>query len=83
MITIRIRQVKVKITSKLDNTTVDLYMARSLPPRTPEHQTNLQQLQRINEILSVFNRQMAQQNQMGQCTLFMAIQEIMNQFPIA
>ena len=58
-------------------------MARSLPPRTPEHQTNLQQLQRINEILSVFNRQMAQQNQMGQCTLFMAIQEIMNQFPIA
>ena len=60
-------------------------MTRSLPPRTPEHQTNLQQLQRINEILNVFNRQMAQANGMGNspCTLYMAIQEIMNQFPIA
>ena len=58
-------------------------MTRSLPPRTPEHQTNLQQLQRINEILTVFNRQMAQANGMGNCTLYMAIQEIMNQFPIA
>ena len=57
-------------------------MHRPQMPRSTEQQTNLQQLQRINEILNVFNRQMASSGHMaGQCTLYMSIQEIMNQFP--
>ena len=48
--------------------------------RTPEAQEHLNQLNRMNQILQNFNQVAQRQGQ--QSSLFMAVQEIMNNFPV-
>ena len=57
---------------------LELYNHRTRPT-SQEAQQNQQHLENINRILQRFN-QMAQAQGQGQCTLFAAVQEIMNSF---
>jgi hypothetical protein len=75
------RNLEITIPLKYDhNTTLtEIYMNNRMS-RTPEAQEHLNQLQRMSQILQNFNQVAQRQGQ--QCSLFMAVQEIMNNFPV-
>ena len=58
---------------------LELYNHRTRPT-SQEAQQNQQHLENINRILQRFNQMAQAQGQGGQCTLFAAVQEIMNSF---